>query len=147
MVLRENMRTAKEGELLLVKLDLGEDLFSSLERALLTSNLRCGVIAAGIGVLKDFELGYYDLKRKVYLRRRYRAEYELLSIQGSASLLADPKFHIHCTVGGRDHQVRGGHLFGGTIGASGEVYVLGLREVGLGRRLNEATGLKEVSFE
>jgi predicted DNA-binding protein with PD1-like motif len=140
------MQTWLEGEVLVIKLDQGEELYPSMAKAMESRGMRSGLVVGGIGAIRDFELGYYDLRARRYLRRRYRSDHELLGMRGSASLGADPPFHIHCSVGRRDMTTRGGHLFGATVAAAAEVYILGLRGATFGRAYNPATGLRELSF-
>ncbi len=140
------MRTWLEGEMLVIKLDQGEDLYPVIQKAMDSEGMRSGVVVGGIGAIRDFELGYYDLRAKAYLRRRYRADHELLGMRGSASLGADPPFHVHCSVGRRDLTTRGGHLFRATVAAAAEVYIVGLKKATFGRTYNPSTGLRELSF-
>ncbi len=140
------METRRDGEFIMVKLLLGEDLFGSLEKACREHDLRSAAAAAGIGVLQDFELGYYHLEKKQYSRQAFHQDHELLSLQGSVAMMADPTVHLHTSVAGPDLQVKGGHLFRATIGASAEVYLLGLPRTTLDRVPNPLTGLREMAF-
>ena len=54
------MIAKKEGNTVLIKLDDGEDLIEKLTEALSLLKVKHGIILTGIGMLKDFEIGYYN---------------------------------------------------------------------------------------
>ncbi len=140
------METHRDGDIVVVKMVMEEDLFSGLEKACREHGLRSAAVAGGIGVLRDFELGYYHLEEKRYSRETFKEDHELLSLQGSVAMMADPTLHLHTSVAGPDLGVRGGHLFRATVGASAEIYLLGLANTVLDRAFNPRTGLREMEL-
>ena len=54
------MQIGSESKIIILKLTNDEDVFKSLEKAINAHNIRSGVILSGIGMLKEFELGYFD---------------------------------------------------------------------------------------
>ncbi|MDO8571741.1 MAG: DNA-binding protein [bacterium] len=108
---------------LIVGLERGEDLRSSIETLSVQFRIESAYVSA-IGALKDPELGYYDLSKKEYIRRRFLGIWELISLQGNISLYnTTPLFHAHVSIGGSDFQVFGGHFFNGTIGVVAEIHI------------------------
>ena len=128
-----------------MKLSDGEDLFPSLEAAARAHRIEDGTVLWGIGMLQDFEIGFFGPKgyhKTVFSDRR-----ELLGLHGSISLRGDPKIHLHVTVAGLDHAAIGGHLFRAKVAVVNEIQVMGFDEIRLNRRFNEKTGLRELVFE
>jgi hypothetical protein len=66
----------------------------------------------GIGAISDAVIGYFDPKKKTYLRNHEKEQVEVLSLTGNLALYkGEPRFHIHIALGRRDGSARGGHLF------------------------------------
>jgi predicted DNA-binding protein with PD1-like motif len=94
--------------------------------------VRGAVIAAGIGMLRDPELGYWDGQQ--YQKRLLRGAFELVSTQGNLGVLdGEPFAHVHVSVAGPDHAAHGGHLFRGEVHVSHEGSVRVLEGVELRR--------------
>jgi hypothetical protein len=76
--------------------------------------VKAGVITAGIGMLKDPQLGFFDGKE--YHKKRFAGEFELVSTQGNLGVLdGEPFTHLHVSIAGRDHLAHAGHLFEGAV--------------------------------
>ena len=140
------MLFGKESSILVIKLDEGENLHSSIEQALGQNMIKSGIILGGVGMVTDFKLGYYDGKE--YITEEYKEPHELLTLQGSVAHAGQGKIllHIHCTVANRSHQVFGGHLISATVKYMNEIFILRMVDVELGRRKNERTGLMELEI-
>jgi predicted DNA-binding protein with PD1-like motif len=96
----------------------------------------------GIGALRDVTLGYFDVDSRSYRRRELPGSWELLSLAGNLGWVdGAPVLHAHAVVGGPEMEVRGGHLFAGTVSVTCELFLVcdGTR---LERVLDPETGLK-----
>ncbi|MBM4249883.1 MAG: DUF296 domain-containing protein [Euryarchaeota archaeon] len=140
------MLFGKESNMIVIKLDDGENLHSGIEQALGQNMVKSGIILGGVGMLADFKLGYYDGKE--YITQEFKEPHELLTLQGSVAHGGQGKIllHVHCTVANRAQQVFGGHLISGTVRYANEIFVLRLVDIELGRRKNERTGLMELEI-
>ena len=138
-----------DSKILVIKLVNGEDVFSAIEEAARKYNIRSGIILGGIGMLRDFELGYFEPGG--YKTRVFDEPHELVSMTGSIaySKTESDKFlpHIHCTLADSNHKVFGGHLYKGTVNVINEITILQLNNVILTRIKNETTGLMELNIE
>ncbi|MFQ5919895.1 MAG: PPC domain-containing DNA-binding protein [Thermoplasmata archaeon] len=141
------MQTGQDGRWLVVKLQRGEEVLPSLEGALEARGVTSGLVLSGIGALDGLELGWFDPEAGSYVRRRFEGSHELLSLQGSVTLEADPRVHLHATVAGRNHEAIGGHLFEGRVSVLAEIGIQHLQGLRLTRRENPATGLNELAVE
>jgi len=134
---------------LAVRLHDGDDFVPSLLEAFDKVGLRSGAIVSGLGMLRDFEIGWLDTRTHVYRKGTFTLPHELLSLSGSVAVTDDAEArvmpHMHASLAGPDHSVVGGHLFKATTNVLNEVFVLRL-DVPLRRRLNPATGIRELTL-
>ena len=142
----DNMKHKSAEEMLIVKLEDGEDVHSSLIEVCEEHGFRMGWIHSGIGILREFTLGYYT--REGYLKRFFEDPYELLSLTGSVTLDAKIPIHLHASLASREYEVVGGHLFGGTVTNLNEILISRMPEgVRLGRNLNPKTEYYELDIQ
>ncbi|MEM4256366.1 MAG: DUF296 domain-containing protein, partial [Thermoplasmata archaeon] len=131
-----------EGSVIFVKMDKNEDLFSSFEKLIEIYNIRGGTIISGIGMLKEFEIGYFNGKE--YEKKFVEKNHELVALHGSISA-EEPRLHIHVGLAGPDHNIIGGHLFSAKVDPLLEITIL-TSSFPMKRVYNEKTNLKELSF-
>ena len=139
------MQSAAEGSLVMVKLSDGEDVLASLEQACRDHGIESGAIHWGIGMLRDFEIGFFAPTG--YEKKAFEDRHELLAFHGSIAMRSEPKFHVHVAVAGPDHSVVGGHLFRGKACMVNEICLEKFGEIRLSRRLNPKTALNELQVE
>jgi hypothetical protein len=102
-------------------------------------------VVSGIGMLQDFELGFFGPAG--YERRAFADRRELIGLHGSITMRGEPKFHLHAALGQQGHSVIGGHLFRGKVAIVNEVLLLRLTKVRLNRQYNPKTTLNELVLE
>ena len=139
------MQSSADGGVVIAKLDDGDDLFACIEELAAKHAVRNGMVMWGIGMLREFEIGYFNGKE--YERETYRDCMELLGLHGTIAANADPKLHLHVAAAGRDHRTVGGHLFRATVCVLNELCLIRLRKSTLNRVLNPRSGLKELTIE
>src|SRR5439155_1324908 len=122
-----------------------DDFVPSLEAAAQKHRIESGSVVWGIGMLQDFEIGYFGPKG--YEKTPFAERHELPALHGSIAMRADPKLHLHVTLGRRDHAVIGGHLFRAKTAVVNEIQLARFDTIRFNRRLNEKTGLRELVFE
>lgn len=118
------MRTRRNETGFLVVLDVGDEVIVSLKK--LADAERIGEASfTAIGAVRDVVLGYIDLATKSYVRREFGAEsMELVSAIGNlARLDGEPVVHCHATVGDREMQIYGGHLFRAVASVTVEIFL------------------------
>lgn len=143
MFIGDLMQTGVDSSLIIVKLENDDDVFASLEKVIQDNNIRSGLILGGIGMLKDFELGYFDPGG--YKSTTFGEPHELVSMSGSIAFDDDDDskllLHIHCSVADREHKVFGGHLNKAKVNVINEITIQPLTKLKLTRIKNEDTGL------
>lgn len=131
---------------MVIKLDAGEKVMESLKAIFEQEGIRSAMILSGIGMLSEFELGYFD--GHSHKARTFATPHELTSMAGSlANVDGKPMIHLHATLGNDAQQVIGGHFAEGTVGVLAEITVAALQTVELGREKNERTGLFELTVK
>ena len=133
-------------KVMVIKLDAGEKVVGSLKAVFEKEGIRSAIILCGIGMLSEFELGYFD--GHSHKARAFTTPHELTSMSGSLAYVdGQPMIHLHATLGNEAHQVVGGHFGDGTVGVLAEITVAVLDTVALGRKKNERTGLFELTVK
>jgi len=112
------MQVARSGPFLMIRLDNGEDILESVKEAVREERSTM-LVVTGLGMIHDFELGYFD--RGTYLRKEFSDPHELLALQGSIASIGEPRIHIHATVADAEHRAFGGHLMRGRAWMSNEI--------------------------
>jgi uncharacterized protein len=126
---------ATNGREVVVRLADGEDLVQSL-RAL---QLESAVIAAGIGMLRELRLGFWN--GRSYDETRIESPVELLSMQGTIARGPEGQvIHCHVCVAGHEGHAQGGHLMAATVTNTAEITLLLVPGIHLERR-PESNGL------
>jgi len=140
------MQSSEDTNFIMIKLSDGEDLFSSLEEIVKKHDIKAGAFLCGVGMLRDFETGYWTGKE--YESEMHESPHELLHFGGSiATVDGKPMFHIHCTVAGRDHRVIGGHANKATVAMLNEIVIRKFENMDLTRKLNPNSGLVELEIQ
>ncbi len=132
-----------ESNVIVARLHDGEELLPSLETIAVERGIVSAIVLTGIGMLREFTLGYYNGEE--YKKTEIAAPHELVTLQGSfAKFEGEMIVHVHGTLGDKDHKTVSGHIFGGKINGLAEITILKLNKLELYRELNENTGLKEM---
>ncbi len=134
-----------EGNFIVLKLDDGEELFECLENAIAEFDIRSGMIVSGIGMLADFEIGFFNDGK--YDWAVHEQPYELVAMHGSISTKDETVIHIHVGLAGADHKLLGGHLKRARVCVVNEILILRLEEMKFSRVLNPNSGLKELKID
>ncbi|MEI6093285.1 MAG: PPC domain-containing DNA-binding protein [bacterium] len=138
------MKNSRSGNLHFVKLDKGEELISTVS----SFANEIGVVSAfvtGIGVLKNIELGYFDVQKSAYDIKKLNGEFELVSLMGNIGRV-DGKagVHFHVVLSDKDFKCIGGHLLKADIGVTCEM-VIASTDMKLERTYDPDTKLKLLS--
>lgn len=125
----------------IIRLDQGEDLYQSLEVFVDMHRIQSGHIS-GIGMIRELELGYFDVEQAEYERQSYQENMEVLSLSGTITEFNDrPFYHIHGVFGRKDFSTVGGHVMKAICDMTMEIFVLDF-ETRVEKILEENSGLK-----
>lgn len=117
------MQSKKDKSLILVRLNTDEDLFECLKKVCKKYKIKHALLVSDIGRLKDFELGIYDGKE--YVRLKKSEPHELCSLQGN--IVKDGQnyiFHFHAVLFDHKFNPVGGHLFSAKVNITNEIVLI-----------------------
>ncbi|MEM0343960.1 MAG: DNA-binding protein [Thermoplasmata archaeon] len=120
------MEVARKDQFVMIKLDHGEDILESIAQTIKEERSTL-LVVTGLGMISDFELGYFD--QGSYIKKTFSDPHELLALQGSISTEGTSRIHIHATVANKEHEAFGGHLMRGRAWMSNEIGMLRLERV------------------
>lgn len=118
------MEHTRSGSDLLVRLDPGEEIHTSLKELADDLGFDAAAITSGIGRTRDNEYGYMD-ENGVYQRRSLNAPSELVSLSGNIARTekGDAFTHIHCCWSDDGNDVHAGHMFQATVHVVAEIHI------------------------
>jgi len=132
---RSSMHRAENNTDLIVRLEDGEDLVRELARL----DVDAAILVAGVGMLREAVLGYWN--GTGYEKHTLAEPTELLSMQGNfARREAERIVHCHVSLARKDGTVAGGHLIAATVHNTAEIAIRRLPGITLERR-PEPSGL------
>jgi len=114
----------KEENLIFVRFDTNDDFFESLYSVVEKYSMNAGVILSGMGMLKDFEIGWFNTEKDVYEKTKIETPHELVALTGNiARKEGKPFAHIHVALAGPDKKLVGGHLFSAKVNITNEIFI------------------------
>jgi hypothetical protein len=135
------MDFSKDGNNLIVRLDAGDEVISSLLSACKKTEIKSGFFY-GIGALKTAELSHFSTKEMKYNSKTFDGAFEILSIKGNISLVENEPFvHAHVVLASDDFHAFGGHLKSGIVDPTCEIFIQRAETV-LTRKNDGRTNLK-----
>lgn len=143
------MQYKRKGDYLVVRLEPGDEVHTSLLEAARASALRQGVVISGIGQLDTTTLGFFVGPGEGYSHSTFTGAAEVLALAGNVcekdgELMA----HLHAVLGRDDYSVFGGHLVSGQVSATLEVLMLAVPDdIKLSRRIEHPSGLAGLFIE
>ncbi len=107
----------------LVVLEKDEKVVANLLRFAADQGIEGGWVQ-GLGSVKDIEIGYYDLPRRTYLKRKFDEDMELVGAQGNLAMHGpEHVLHLHASVSGPELISFSGHLFEARVAVTVEFLV------------------------
>ena len=137
------MLSREDSGFVMLKIERGEDILEALDKATRIHGITNGAVQWGIGMFAGVEIGYFNGKE--YVKEIFDEPAEIVSFHGSIAH-TEPRFHIHTSFAPSDHIVKGGHLFHGVANPLMEIEIQKFSLIRMERKLNEATGLKELDI-
>ena len=128
----------KEGNWVFIRMDDGEDFYKTLYEILDIYKIDAGLIIGGAGMLRDFEIGWFNDKTGSYETEVINTPCELISLNGNISLKDGEVFaHIHTSLATPERNAIGGHLFSGVANNTVEMAVWKFDDIFLEREKRE----------
>jgi uncharacterized protein len=126
--------------------DTGDQVVAGLKAFATEQHLAASHFTA-IGAFETVLLGYFDWKKKDYIKIPVREQVEVLSLVGDVTLSeGKPNIHAHVVLGKRDGTTYGGHLVEAEVRPTLEV-ILTESPAHLERRFDPEAGLALIYLE
>jgi uncharacterized protein len=139
------MQAIADGTRWMLRLDQGQDLFAALGTFAQQHEVRAAAVVSGIGMLRDFAVGYWNGSE--YARKEIAEPHELVGLHGSIAEADGPSVHLHAELAGPSHQLVGGHLMQGTVWVLNEILIETFPGRTFGRPIDETLGLRKLDLE
>jgi hypothetical protein len=133
--------SSEEGNFVAARLEDGEDFLKKIGEIADKHRIRSGFFVSCIGMWRDTELGFFDLKLKKYFKKSFKKPLELLSLQGNIGEKDNGERVVHCHVvlGDTKYRPIGGHFGKATVHVGNEILILRLSKVKIRRRLEKTS--------
>ncbi len=139
------MQAVAEGTRWMLRLDQGQDLFVALSDFAKQHEIRAAAVVSGIGMLRDFAIGYWNGSQ--YVRKDIAEPHELVGLHGSIAEADGPSVHLHAALAAPNHQLVGGHLMQATVWVLNEVLIETFPGRTFARPIDETLGLRKLDLE
>ena len=118
------MEWTRSDEDLLVRLDPGEEIHSTLQQLADDVGFNAAAITSGIGRTRNNIYGYMN-NAGIYIKRELENPSELVSLSGNIARTQDGKAftHIHCCWSDDDNNVHAGHMFQCVVHVVAEIHI------------------------
>ena len=134
------MESQEKAGVVFIRLHSGEDFFASLAEVCKKHRIKTAVVLSAVGMLQDFELGYFKAKGN-YAKQRFKKPHELVALSGIIMKLGrEYNFHLHAALGNERKKLIGGHLVSAKVKVTAEIVLL-KSNTKLHRILDKETGL------
>lgn len=133
------------GKTLIVRLDPGDEIISSLQKIIEKQEIPLATVS-GIGAVNDVTIGLFDPETKVYTKNDLQINLEIVSLAGNISTMdGKPYLHLHLAVADKEARVYGGHLNKAVVSATAEIIITPIDGV-INRVFSEKIGLNIIDF-
>ena len=139
------MEYKKFGNTIIIRLDVGDEIMSSLRKIVDTEKVKLAQIN-GLGAASEFTIAIRNRETKVYEPLDYSGRYEIANIHGNVTTLNGESYlHIHIGCGNEKGEYRGGHLLKCVIGGTAEIFMTTYDGI-VDRQVDDKTGLNVFKF-
>lgn len=126
--------------------DSGDEVISTLTKFAREHRISAAHFTA-IGAFSDADIGYFDWKKKDYLKNQVDEQVEVISLIGDIALDdGNPKVHAHVVVGKKNGTTMGGHLLEPHVRPTLELVLQDSAEQ-LKRKFDRESGLALIDLE
>lgn len=134
------MRYVKDGARIILRLDDGDEIISSLKAICKKEKIKSAFFS-GLGAAKRAEIAHYNPKTKKYKTKKPKGPLEIVSLTGNVAMLqGEPVVHAHVCFSVPDFSTFSGHLMSAEVYPTCEILMtpFGIK---IERKFDEKTGL------
>ena len=135
----------KYGNIMLLRIDRGEEVIQCLTDAGNKENIRLAQVSA-VGAADSLTIGLFDTRTKKYTTVDLNGENEITAMEGTITRMDGKIYlHLHITVSDEEFHAFGGHLNRAVISGTCEV-VMHLIDGEVNRKFDNGVGLNLIDF-
>ena len=135
----------KFGNVIVARMDRGEEILEQIKIIALKENIKLASISA-LGATDDFTVGVYNVDEKKYYSNEFKGNFEIVSLTGTINTMNGEFYtHVHMSAGNEKGEVFGGHLNRAVISATCEM-IITLVDGNIDRYRDENIGLNLFKF-
>lgn len=139
------METKKMGHRIVVRLDKGEEVLTSLKMIAEEYDIHLASVQA-LGATNHVTVGLLDIQEKKYYSHTFDKDLEITSLIGNITRKDQQVYlHLHINVADMENHVFGGHLNECIISATCEMFI-DVIDGEVTRKFDEVTGLNLFEF-
>lgn len=139
------MEYRRFGNSIVVRIDMGEDLFEKMKRVALLEDVKLATVSA-LGTFSHMNVGVYDIEERKFKGNSFDGMFEIVSLLGTIDTMNGEYYaHLHASAADARGNVFGGHLSEAVIGATMEM-VITVIDGQIDREKDEKTGLNIFKF-
>lgn len=117
------MRYRKLGPAIILRLDRGEEIVSTLKDFCEEQEIRFATVQ-GIGAVDNAVIGIFAAKTKEYHTTTLSGDHEITSLAGSITTMDNkPYLHLHITLSDATYLAFGGHLTSAVVSGTCEIFI------------------------
>lgn len=117
------MRYRKLGPAIILRLDRGEEIVSTLKDFCEEQEIRFATVQ-GIGAVDNAVIGIFAAKTKEYHTTTPSGDHEITSLTGSITTMDNkPYLHLHITLSDATYLAFGGHLTSAVVSGTCEIFI------------------------
>ena len=139
------MEYKKFDNTIIVRLDVGDEIMSSIRKIVMDENIKLAQIN-GLGATSDFTIAVRNNDTKQFDPIDYKGRYEIANLHGNVTTLNEEAYlHIHISCANENGDCIGGHLLKCVISATAEIFITIYNGI-VERQVNDKTGLNVFKF-
>ena len=139
------MEYRKFNDIIIARIDKGEEILNKIEEIATKENIKLANINA-LGATNEFTVGVYNVNEKKYYTNEFTGNFEIVSLTGTINTMNDKFYtHIHMSAGNERGEVFGGHLNKDIVSATCEM-VIHIIDGKVDRKYDEDIGLNLFKF-
>lgn len=130
---------------LIIRAEKNEDIIEVLKEVIEKENITLATVS-GIGAVKQVELGLFNTLDKIYSKKEFRGDFEIVSLCGNISTMEHkPYLHLHMAIADNKQYTFGGHMSKAVVSATAEL-TINIIEGKIDRYFDEEVGLNLMKF-
>ncbi|VVB65497.1 Uncharacterised protein [Candidatus Gugararchaeum adminiculabundum] len=140
-------KICRQGRILAIYVQQGEDLLGSIKKACTEHKIKSGIVT-GIGAVGKAELiGGKSTQKIDAFQKAYAEPLEICPLVGNITTLNGETYvHVHASLGKTEHGQLGGHVVSAEVSLAGEIFIIEIVDE-IKRKRNDKINMNVLDLE